>query len=199
MCNEKKKWKKKVKKKIKIKKKMWKKRKKKGRLVVSVCILLSDWFFFNISVSCFSSTCRYNTVHVPCGISIQTSPVGLPLEGWGACLRDLKGPKMNLFNPKEETTNWYILKRSISNVATSEKVRKKNYGKKVKQKYGKKRMGKKYGEKSTTIKYGGKIQGKQLWEKVTWLPVMSLPVTWLTSLLLFFIRLHILNKYVIIM
>ena len=81
-----------------------------------------------------------------------------------------------------KTTNWYILKRSISNVATSGKVRKKNYGKKVKQKYGKKRMGKKYGEKSTTIKYGGKIQGKQLWEKVTWLPVMSLPVTWLTSL-----------------
>ena len=26
----------------------------------------------------FSNTCRYNTVHVPCGISIQTSPVGLP-------------------------------------------------------------------------------------------------------------------------
>jgi hypothetical protein len=23
-------------------------------------------------VSCFSSTCRYNTVHVPCGISIQS-------------------------------------------------------------------------------------------------------------------------------
>jgi hypothetical protein len=33
---------------------------------------------FNISVSCFSSTCRYITVHVPCGIAIQTSPVGLP-------------------------------------------------------------------------------------------------------------------------
>ena len=25
---------------------------------------------FKISVSCFSSTCRYSTVHVPCGISI---------------------------------------------------------------------------------------------------------------------------------
>jgi hypothetical protein len=35
-----------------------------------------------ISVSCFSSTCRYQTVHVPCKISIQTSPVGLPLDGW---------------------------------------------------------------------------------------------------------------------
>jgi hypothetical protein len=48
---------------------------------------------FKISVSCFSSTCRYNTVHVPCGIAIQTSPVGLPLDGWGARMRDLKGPK----------------------------------------------------------------------------------------------------------
>jgi hypothetical protein len=57
---------------------------------------------FKISVSCFSSTCRYNTVHVPCGISIRTSTVGLPLEGWGACMRDLKGPTMNLFNPKED-------------------------------------------------------------------------------------------------
>jgi hypothetical protein len=47
---------------------------------------------FKISVSCFSSTCRYNTVHVPCGISIQTSPVGLPLDGWGARMRDLNGP-----------------------------------------------------------------------------------------------------------
>jgi hypothetical protein len=24
------------------------------------------------------------------------------LEGWGARMRDLKGPKMNLFNPKED-------------------------------------------------------------------------------------------------
>jgi len=44
----------------------------------------------------------YITVHVPCGIAIQTSPVGLPLDGWGACMRDLKGPTMNLFNPKED-------------------------------------------------------------------------------------------------
>ena len=36
---------------------------------------------FKISVSCFSRTCCYNTVHVPCGISIQTSPVGLPWKG----------------------------------------------------------------------------------------------------------------------
>jgi hypothetical protein len=61
-----------------------------------------DYKRFNISVSCFSSTCRYNTVHVHCGISIQTSPVGLPLDGWGARMRDLKGPKMNLFNLKED-------------------------------------------------------------------------------------------------
>ena len=61
---------------------------------------------FKISVSCFSSTCRYNTVRVPCGISIQTSPVGLSLDGWGACMRDLKGPKINLFNPKED---WNVL------------------------------------------------------------------------------------------
>jgi hypothetical protein len=39
---------------------------------------------FKISVSCFSSTCRYSTVHVPCGISIQTSTVVLPLDGWDA-------------------------------------------------------------------------------------------------------------------
>jgi hypothetical protein len=32
---------------------------------------------FKISVSCFSSTCRYSTVHVPCGISIQTSPASI--------------------------------------------------------------------------------------------------------------------------
>ena len=58
-------------------------------------------YFFSCTfskVSCFSSTWRYNTVHVPCGISIQTSPVGLPLEGWDARMRDLKGQKMNLFN-----------------------------------------------------------------------------------------------------
>ena len=36
---------------------------------------------FKISVSCFSRTCRYNTVHVPCGIYIQTSTVGLPWKG----------------------------------------------------------------------------------------------------------------------
>ena len=50
---------------------------------------------FKISVSCFSRTCRYNTVHVPCGIFIQTSPVGL----------HLKGPKMNLFNLKESSSS----------------------------------------------------------------------------------------------
>jgi hypothetical protein len=44
-----------------------------------------------ISVSCFFITCRYNTVHVPCRISIQTSPVGLPLDGWRTRMRDLKG------------------------------------------------------------------------------------------------------------
>jgi hypothetical protein len=37
-----------------------------------------------------SSTCRYNTVHVPCGISIQTSPVGLPLDGWSARSEETK-------------------------------------------------------------------------------------------------------------
>jgi hypothetical protein len=57
---------------------------------------------FKISLSCFSSTCRYYTVHVPCGISIQTSPVGLSLDGWGARMRDLKGSKMYLFNLKED-------------------------------------------------------------------------------------------------
>ena len=57
---------------------------------------------FKMSVSCFSSTCRYNTVYVPCGIAIRTSPVGLPLEGWGVRMHDLKGPKMNLFNLKED-------------------------------------------------------------------------------------------------
>ena len=61
---------------------------------------------FEISVSCFSRTCRYNTGHVPCGIFIQTSPAGLSLDGWGARMRDLKGPKMNLFNPKED---WNVL------------------------------------------------------------------------------------------
>jgi hypothetical protein len=45
---------------------------------------------------------RYSTVHVPCGISIHTSPVGLRLDGRGARKRDLKGPKMNLFNLKED-------------------------------------------------------------------------------------------------
>jgi hypothetical protein len=58
---------------------------------------------FKISVSCFSSTCRYITVHVPCGIAIQTSPVRLPLDGWGARMRDLKGPNINLFNLKEDS------------------------------------------------------------------------------------------------
>jgi hypothetical protein len=48
-------------------------------------------------VSCFSSTCRYNTVHVHCVISIQTSPDGL-----SGRMRDLKGSKMNLFNLKED-------------------------------------------------------------------------------------------------
>jgi hypothetical protein len=36
---------------------------------------------FKTSVSCFFRTCRYNTVHVPCGISIQTSTIGLPWKG----------------------------------------------------------------------------------------------------------------------
>ena len=61
---------------------------------------------FKISVSCFSSTYRYITVHVPCGIAIQTSPVGLPLDGWDVRKRDLKGPRMNLFNLKED---WNVL------------------------------------------------------------------------------------------
>jgi hypothetical protein len=60
--------------------------------------------------------CRYNTVHVPCGISIQTSPVWLPLDGWGARMRDRKGSNMNCFNAKEDWKthweetlfNWYI-------------------------------------------------------------------------------------------
>jgi hypothetical protein len=61
---------------------------------------------FKISVSCFSSTCRYITVHVPCRIAIQTSPAGLHLIGLGARMRDLKGPKMNLFSLKED---WNVL------------------------------------------------------------------------------------------
>jgi hypothetical protein len=52
-------------------------------------------------VSCFSSTCRYNTVHVHCVISIQTSPDGL-----SGRMRDLKESKMNLFNLKED---WNVL------------------------------------------------------------------------------------------
>ena len=77
---------------------------------------------FKISVSCFSSTCRYNTVHIPCGISIQTSPVGLPLDWWGARMRDLKGPKMNLFNLKEDwdvSNQSYHWKLNQSEVAIS--------------------------------------------------------------------------------
>ena len=48
---------------------------------------------FKISVSCFSSTCRYITVHVPCRIAIQASPSGLHLVGWGARMRDLNDQK----------------------------------------------------------------------------------------------------------
>jgi hypothetical protein len=61
---------------------------------------------FKISVSCFSNTCNYNTVHVPCGIATETSLVGVPLDGWGARMGDLKGPKINLFNLKED---WNVL------------------------------------------------------------------------------------------
>jgi hypothetical protein len=61
---------------------------------------------FKKSVSCFSRICRYSTGYAPCGIFVQTSPVGLPLEGWGARMRDLKVPKMNLFYPKED---WNVL------------------------------------------------------------------------------------------
>jgi hypothetical protein len=46
----------------------------------------------------FFSTCRYNIVHVPCGISIQTLPVGLLLDGWRGRMRDLKGSKIYLVN-----------------------------------------------------------------------------------------------------
>jgi hypothetical protein len=35
-------------------------------------------------------------------ISIQRSPEGLPLDGWGARMRDLKRSKMNLFKAKED-------------------------------------------------------------------------------------------------
>ena len=61
---------------------------------------------FKTSVSCFSSTCRYITVHVPYRIAIQTSPAGLHLVGWGARMRDLKRPTMNFFNLKED---WNVL------------------------------------------------------------------------------------------
>ena len=69
-------------------------------------VLFFPYFFKSRDVSCFFSTCRYNTVHVPCGISVQTSPVGLPLDGWGARMRDLKGPKMNLLKANED---WNVL------------------------------------------------------------------------------------------
>ena len=61
---------------------------------------------FKISVSCFSSTCRYSTVHVPWGISIQTSHIELPPEGLGVRKHDLKGPTINSFNLKED---WNVL------------------------------------------------------------------------------------------
>ena len=76
---------------------------------------------FKISVSCFSSTCRYNAVHVPRGISIQTSPVGLPLDGWGARMRDRKGPKMNLFNPKEDWNVFIVPTNHITGNWTNQK------------------------------------------------------------------------------
>ena len=57
---------------------------------------------FKLSVGCFSSTCRYSTVHVPCGIAIQTSPVGLPLDGWGARMRVWRDKNIYLFNLKED-------------------------------------------------------------------------------------------------
>ena len=61
---------------------------------------------FKLSVGCFSSTCRYSTVHVPCGIAIQTSPVGLPLDGWGARMRVWRDKNIYLFNLKED---WNVL------------------------------------------------------------------------------------------
>jgi hypothetical protein len=67
-------------------------------------LVLFSHIFSNVKA--FEIKCRYSTVHVPCGISIQTSPVGLPLEGWGARMRGLKGPKIYLFNPKED---WNVL------------------------------------------------------------------------------------------
>jgi hypothetical protein len=61
---------------------------------------------FKISVSWFSSTCRYSTVHVPCEISIKTSHIELTPEGLGVRKHDLKGPTINSFNLKED---WNVL------------------------------------------------------------------------------------------
>jgi hypothetical protein len=76
--------------------------------------------------------CRYNTVHVPCGISIQTSPVALPLDGWGARMCDLKGPIMNLFKAKDEKKKKKQREKIYgkSTRTNTEKVLEKKYGEK---------------------------------------------------------------------
>jgi hypothetical protein len=70
------------------------------------------------------STCRYYTVHVPCGISIQTSPVGLPLQWWGVRMRNLKGQKWIYLTQKRiemfySTNQSYHWKSDQSEVAIS--------------------------------------------------------------------------------
>jgi hypothetical protein len=57
---------------------------------------------FKISASWFSSTCRYSTFHVPCGISIQTSHEGLPPGRVGCAHARSALSIMNLFKPKED-------------------------------------------------------------------------------------------------
>jgi hypothetical protein len=90
---------------------------------------------FEISVSCFSSTC-YNTVHVPCRIAIQTSSVGLPLDGWSARMRDLKGPKMIFLTQKRmemfySTNQSYHWKLNQSEVAISGRLANQKPAKKM--------------------------------------------------------------------
>jgi hypothetical protein len=85
-------------------------------------------------VSCFSSTYRYNTVHVPCGISIQTSPVWLPLDEWGANWRGqkwiyLKQKRIEMFYSTNQSYHWKLNQSEvdISGRLANQKPGKKNW------------------------------------------------------------------------
>ena len=80
---------------------------------------------FKISVSCFSSTCRYITVHVPCGIAIQTSCAIWRDQKWIY----LTQKRIEMFYSTNQSYHWKLNQSeiAISGRLANQKPGKKNW------------------------------------------------------------------------